>query len=179
MAEDVLELLAREHREVSRLIVEYEQNAAFERAREIVERLIELLVRHGVAEEQVVYPVAQRVLEQEMVDLMVGEHRHAEAVMRCLEGAGPDLNVFHTMTRRLINDVRQHVWEEENRVFPALRAGLPLDERRRLGGQYEAAWRAAPVRPHPERPHGAAANRAVGPALAVVDRVRNRLGSSG
>jgi hypothetical protein len=68
--------------------------------------------------------------------------------------------------------VLTHARYEERYEFPHLRQHIPAERLRKLAGALLAAEAFAPTRPHPGT-ESAKANVVAGPALAIIDRVRD------
>lgn len=74
---------------------------------------------------------------------------------------------------KLKGEVRHHVEEEENELFPQLRSTLGEHRLMEVGQQLAEAKRRAPTRPHPHAPDTPPASVAAGPVAAVVDKARD------
>src|SRR5215510_13727282 len=88
--QDIVDDIITDHREVEEVFGEIEKGAGGNK-RDLVDHVIVELVRHSVAEEQDLYPVARRVLPDgdKMADHELEEHAEAERVTKSLEDTDP------------------------------------------------------------------------------------------
>ena len=80
---------------------------------------------------------------------------------------------FDAKVSVLMEQIRHHVSEEEDDLFPKVSDGLSQDRLAELGTQLEQAKKVAPTRPHPNAPDTPPANAAAGLAAGVVDRTKD------
>ena len=174
--QDIVDDVITDHREVEEVFVEIEKGGGGNK-RDLVEHVIVELVRHSVAEEQYLYPVARRVLPDgdKIVDHELEEHGQAEQVMKSLEETAAEDPKFDEMTRKLIDAIRHHVEDEEKDLLPKLREACDSAELRELGEKFENSKKMAPTRPHPSAPDRPPANKILGPGLGLIDRMRDAL----
>jgi hemerythrin superfamily protein len=179
---DVITVLTTDHREVEQMFAQLEQlgPGAPER-QQLTEQVITELVRHSVAEEAYLYPATRRFVPggDQIADHELAEHAEAEKTMKELEGLDPSDSRFDTLLSKLMKEIREHVLEEEQELFPQLVAGADREELRELGRKVEAIKQVAPTRPHPSAPDTPPMNKLAGPAVGLVDRVRDALSGRG
>ena len=170
-AEDVIDLLTRQHEEIRRLFADLELARAD--AREpLFHELVRLLSVHETAEQELVHPAIRELGGAEVVEARVAEEHRATELLSTLTKLGPDADGFDTLLEQLRDDVLAHARHEESAEFPILRQGVDRERLVSMAGAVRAAERIAPTRPHPgvESP---AANFLLGPPLAIMDRVRD------
>ncbi|HET7665325.1 MAG TPA: hemerythrin domain-containing protein [Mycobacterium sp.] len=174
--QDIVDDIISDHREVEAVFAEIEKGAGG-RKHDLVEHVIVELVRHSVAEEQYLYPVARRVLSDgdKIADHELKEHAEAEQLMKSLEQTDAEDPKFDDLTRKLIDAIRHHVEDEENDLLPKMREACDPDELRELGEKFEKAKKMAPTRPHPSAPDRPPANKILGPGVGLIDRMRDAL----
>ena len=80
---------------------------------------------------------------------------------------------FDAVVDTFIPACRAHIEFEETRVWPGLRKVLGPTESLELGEKIERAKEHGPTRPHPRTPPTPAALATLGPAVAVVDKLRD------
>ena len=182
---DVIEVLTHDHREVEQMFAELESlrgaTGAAQRTRrkDLVDQVTIELVRHSVAEEAEVYPrVAEKVSGAE-VERAKSEHAEAEETMKRLERLQPDDPSFAGELAMLMEEIRQHVAEEEGEMFPLMRRVFTEDELVELGGKVEAVKKIAPTRPHPSAPDEPPGDKLLGPVTGLLDRMRDAVGKRG
>ncbi|MEU5527629.1 hemerythrin domain-containing protein [Micromonospora chersina] len=175
---DVVDVLMTDHREVEAIFVELESRQGTpEHRRQLADVVIAELVRHSVAEEAYVYPAARKALPDgdQLAEHEISEHADAERTMKELESLDPSEPRFDELLTKLTATIRHHVQEEENDLFPRLRAACAREELVELAGKVEAAKKSAPTRPHPAAPDHPPANKLLAPGTGLVDRMRDAL----
>ncbi|MGW9192438.1 hemerythrin domain-containing protein [Micromonospora chersina] len=136
--------------------------------------------------------------ERDVVDVLMTDHREVEAIfvelesrqgtpehrrqladaertMKELESLDPSEPRFDELLTKLTATIRHHVQDEENDLFPRLRAACAREELVELAGKVEAAKKSAPTRPHPAAPDRPPANKLLAPGTGLVDRMRDAL----
>ncbi|MFI1995422.1 hemerythrin domain-containing protein [Actinoplanes sp. NPDC020271] len=174
---DVLDVLAAEHRDVTALIGEIHAVADPMIRRDLTDTAISELVRHAVAEEMYVYPAMRKYLPDgdKAVEHDIEEHKELEETMKRLEGAEVSSAEFEEALRTLETVLADHVQDEEQEQFPALRRHIPHEELVELAGKVETAKKLAPTRPHPAAPNSELFHKLAGPGVGLVDRLRDKL----
>ncbi|KOX05529.1 hemerythrin domain-containing protein [Micromonospora profundi] len=176
--QDVVDILVTDHHEVEALFVELEtRQGTPEYRRQLVDVVISELVRHAIAEEAYVYPTARKALPDgdQIAEHEIAEHADAERTMKDLESVDPSDPRFDELLAHLTSTIRHHVQEEENDLFPRLRAATAREELVELAGKVTAIKKIAPTRPHPSAPDRPPANKLLAPGTGLVDRVRDAL----
>ncbi|MFC4148774.1 hemerythrin domain-containing protein [Micromonospora mangrovi] len=176
--QDVVDVLMADHREVESIFVELEsRQGTSEHRRQLADVVIAELVRHSVAEEAYVYPTARKTLPDgdQIADHELTEHADAERTMKELESLDPSEPRFDELLSHLTATIRHHVKDEENGLFPRLRAAVAAEELVELAGKVQKAKKAAPTRPHPAAPDHPPANKMLAPGTGLVDRMRDAL----
>ncbi|MEV0381350.1 hemerythrin domain-containing protein [Nonomuraea sp. NPDC050643] len=183
--QDVIEILVTDHREVEDMFARLERLAATGgdagEAGLLAEKVVIELVRHSVAEEEYLYPAVRKHVPggDETADHEIQEHAEAEETMKRLERLEPGDADFWPAVHRLIEQIRHHLDEEENDLFPRLRQSCSHERLVELGTKIQRAKRLAPTRPHPSAPDTPPGNRLLAPGTALVDRVRDALSGRG
>ncbi len=175
--QDVVDILASDHREFFGLIDQILASGDVEQRRDLADTLISELVRHSVAEEMYVYPAMRDHVPdgQSAVDHDTTEHKQLESTMKQLESAEPNDARFAELVRQLRDVLRDHVEDEESEQLPKLRAHLSQEQLAQLAGKVETAKKVAPTRPHPAAPNAELFHKLVGPGVGLVDRLRDKL----
>lgn len=177
-ADDVVELLLAQHMQIRDLFIEVEQ-ATGEARQEAFGRLVRLLAVHETAEEELVHPLARRLLNggDGLIDERLAEENQAKQALAEIESAGTGHDQFLTLLAGLRESVLKHAHYEEAYEFPALRA-TQSGQLRAMAAAVTAAEKTAPTHPHPGA-ETAAENLAAGPVLAVFDRVKDAIRRAG
>jgi hemerythrin superfamily protein len=180
---DVIEVLTHDHREVEELFTKLEGTSPNdgETRRELTDEVTIELVRHSVAEEMYLYPAARKYLPDgdEIADKEIAEHAAVEKTLKALEKTEATDAEFAVRLTELMSDVRLHIREEEEELFPALAEHADLAELFELGDKVQAAKQKAPTRPHPSAPDRPPLNKLLAPGAGFVDRVRDHLSGRG
>ena len=172
---NALTFLKQDHKNVEALFARFEELASGEGTKakgDVVQKIITQLSVHAVAEEQVLYPAVREALSEE-TDLVLEalEEHHAVKVMLAeIEKMPPTAERFDAKVKVVIENVRHHVEEEENELFPKIREAMTVQQLEQLGEALEKAKETAPTRPHPFQPDQPPLNVLLGAPVAVMDR---------
>ncbi|WP_113698972.1 hemerythrin domain-containing protein [Nonomuraea lactucae] len=181
--QDVIAVLITDHHEVEEMFSELEQMSGqtSEQAKTLAEQVVIELVRHSVAEEEYLYPAVREHVRggDKLADQEISEHADAEQTMKRLERLEPGDADFWPTTELLMGQIRDHIREEENDLFPQLREACPPEQLRELGTKVQRAKKLAPTRPHPSAPDTPPANKLLAPGAGLVDRIRDALTGRG
>lgn len=178
-AQDVIDVLTADHRDVTALIGEIWSVRDPVVRRDLTDTAISELVRHAVAEEMYVYPAMRKHLPdgEKAVEHDVEEHQQLERAMKELEGLEVSSTDFDATLRRLQEVLTDHVQDEESEQFPELRQYIPREQLIELAEKVEKAKKLAPTRPHPGAPNSELFHKLVGPGVGMVDRLRDMITS--
>lgn len=178
---DIIEELIADHREVQAAFDRLEKGLPPKEAGQVVEETVIELVRHSVVEEQLLYPLAARVLPDgpQIAEHEKKDHAEVERLMKELESLEPGTEQFDSEIRMWIRSTRSHIEEEEQDLMPRLRDAVPAEELRALGEQARLLKKVTPTRPHPMVPNSPVAHATVGPVIGLVDRVRDAVSGRG
>src|SRR3954465_12313704 len=113
-----LTLLEQDHREVDAYFEEYEK--AQGQAKEAIALKICLALQvHAQVEEEIFYPAARDAIEHpELIDEPLVEHASAKQLIAEIEGGEAGDSLYEAKVRVLGEQIRHHVEEEENQLFP-------------------------------------------------------------
>lgn len=175
-SQDIVAALLSDHEKVKSMFSRME-NAPASKRTDLFWEITNDLVRHEVAEEEIVYPVARRVVPngERIADARIKEQSEAEQLLADMEKTGPADDGFIAMFQKLQAAVLEHAEKEERLVFEPMRESLDAEERKRLAGLYEKAKSVAPTHPHPSAPDTPPGNVMLGPVAALVDRARDAM----
>ncbi|MFI6932020.1 hemerythrin domain-containing protein [Streptomyces sp. NPDC050287] len=179
---NVIDELMTDHREVEELFGKIEALPSGDKNRKVYADQVTMeLVRHSVAEEAYLYPAVREHLVNgnTMADREIEDHSKAEQTMKDLESCQADDPEFDRLIGTLMTEIREHVADEEENLFPQLRAACPAEALDDLGDKVRMAKKVAPTRPHPSAPDTPPANKLLAPGAGLVDRVRDALTGRG
>ena len=173
---DVVTRVRRQHDTIRRLFDDVEKASPARRS-EAFQPLVRLLAVHETAEEMVVYPAlllagsdARAVVRARKV-----EEDQAKKHLAELEGLDAGSREFVTQLRAFRVDVEAHAEAEEAEVLPLLDEHRAGHELRLMDLWFVTAETVAPTHAHRFAPESATGNLLLGPAVALVDRVRDML----
>jgi iron-sulfur cluster repair protein YtfE (RIC family) len=173
MAEQgIIEALLEDHAEVRRMLTELEASHGEDRGK-LFQQLVAELVRHEVAEEEILRPVSKQAAGEAIAEARIQEESQAEELLKEMEKLDPSGVEFGEKLTKLHHEVEQHAHLEETEEFPKVRAAESPERLISMGKALQAAKMAAPTHPHPSAPNTPAANLLVGPFAAVLDRARD------
>jgi hemerythrin-like domain-containing protein len=142
--------------------------------------VIRALSVHAAVEEQVLYPAVRKQLPdgEQQADHAIEEHQEVKETLAELEKVGASAPEATQLLHNLMSSVRNHVREEENDMFPRLRASLSANELEEMRDAVVKAKESAPTHPHPKAPSTPPGNIVAGAVARVVDKIRDTAGGS-
>jgi hemerythrin superfamily protein len=145
MADDVVDVIKAQHREIDRLLDEAMAEGTETAA--LLRRVSDLLTPHSQAEEGFVYPAIanRKPQEGEEVKDGVAEHHHIEQVLQELLAEDPDAPGFDGRLAGLVGELRHHVEEEEQDLLPVLSEQASDEDRAAMGARFaeQPGWTGA------------------------------------
>jgi hemerythrin superfamily protein len=173
---DVIEVIKAQHQKVGRLLTEVAVGTGDAVEASFCE-LRRMIAVHETAEEEIVYPTIRRGGAEgaRVADARTAEEAEGTKVLAKLEGMKPGSAEFTALFSEFRAAVVSHSEAEESSVLPLLRSGETPEALRRMARMFELAEQAAPTHPHPHTGTSAASNMITGPALAIIDHVRDAL----
>jgi hypothetical protein len=171
---DLSTLLHQDHATAKTLLQGFEAVPVSERQRAF-DDIVGELVRHEVAEEEVLYPTLRDKAANgnAIADARIAEQAKAEQLLSDMEHDPVNETAFMAKFHQLRTAVLAHAEAEESTALPALVASVTPDQLRQLGERYEAAKKLAPTHPHPNAPDAPPGNLMLGPVAALFDRARD------
>ncbi|MDN0199802.1 hemerythrin domain-containing protein [Streptomyces sp. S.PNR 29] len=179
---NVIDELVTDHREVEELFGKIEGLPPGHKDRKMyADQATMELVRHSVAEEEYLYPAVREYLPNgnAVADKEIDDHSRAEQLMKDLESCDAEDREFDRLIGMLMNEIRSHVADEEENLFPMLREACSPEALNELGDKVRQAKKMAPTRPHPSAPDKPPMNKLLAPGAGMVDRLRDALTGRG
>src|SRR3954447_8008354 len=133
---NVIDELVTDHHEVEELFGKIEALAPGEKNRKLyADKATMELVRHSVAEGEYLYPAVREHLVNgnTMADREIEDHAKAEQLMKDLEGCDADDPEFDRLVTSLMSEIRSHIADEEQNLFPQLRVACSPEALDELG----------------------------------------------
>jgi len=173
---DVVDVILAQHQRVKGLLSEI-ANSAGGPVDDTFCELRRAIAVHETAEEEVIYPALRvsGVDGQRVAEERTAEEREGTEALGKLEDLEPGSPEFMTLFTTFRKDVLHHAELEEATVLPLLRTTQSMDNRRKMASAFELAEKTAPTHAHPHSGTSAVSNIVTGPALAIMDRVRDAL----
>jgi hemerythrin-like domain-containing protein len=124
---DAVALLTEDHSKVKQLFREFDSiKSETEQASlksELVQQICFELTVHTQIEEDLFYPAARSAIGADnLIDEALAEHAGAKELINLLEGMEPDDVQIDQTVDELRRQVEHHITEEENNLFPRVRA---------------------------------------------------------
>jgi hemerythrin-like domain-containing protein len=171
---NALTLLKQDHGNVEELFRRFETAAAddVEELARVRDLVIQHLSRHAVIEEQVFYPALRARLDPEQAATVLEgleEHHAVKTMLSELEKLAPTHERFRAKFTVITENVRHHVQEEEDDLFPLARDNFTVEELNTMGESMANAKEVAPTRPHPFIPDVPPFNVLLGVPVAMLD----------
>ena len=118
---DAIVLLRTQHREVEKLFKAVDKGDL-----SVVPEICAALEEHARIEEDVFYPAVRAEVPDEASDILesLEEHLIVKRLVSELSGMQPDDETYEAKATVLAENVRHHVREEEDELFPAVRSAL-------------------------------------------------------
>jgi hemerythrin superfamily protein len=119
---DAIALLESDHREVDGYFDQYEKLKDDAAKKKLADKICLALKVHTQIEEEIFYPPArQKTGDGDLLDEAVVEHMGAKNLIAEIESMRPGQNLYDAKVKVLGEQVRHHVKEEEEELFPEVR----------------------------------------------------------
>lgn len=134
MSEDWFEGLAKEHQATLDVIDQMLQTSADhpQKRAMLLMNLKHMLTKHAMQEEHVIYPMLRREEDPETVDSLNSEHGEVKALLYELGEMDKSAPAFTETLEELRQALEEHMREEEEVLFPALRKRLSDEDNRKM-----------------------------------------------
>jgi len=181
---DVFEVLGGDHAVLKRMLDALQSSpdnssgateAVIAARKAVAEQLIIDSSAHEAAEELCFWPIVRERLPggSDLADEAMEQEAQAKQILNELQKlAGPE-HEFDALVDTFIPACRAHIEFEETRAWPGLREVLSPDESQQLGEKITKAKEHGPTRAHPRIRPTPAVLATLGPAVAVVDKLRD------
>jgi hemerythrin superfamily protein len=118
---DAIEMLIADHQKVQALFAQYESKRDFSTKQHIAEQVFTELELHAQVEETVFYPAFEEQAGKKGKQLIADsrqEHENIKELITELQGLDIADEAFEAKFHQLMHNVRHHVEEEEDEMFP-------------------------------------------------------------
>jgi hemerythrin superfamily protein len=173
---NAITLLKNDHKTVEDLFKRFEKLGprAVKSKEDVVARIVRELSVHAAIEEMLFYPAIRQAVDDGEIDDMVleslEEHHIVKWVLSELDGMSAENERFDAKVTVLMENVRHHVEDEENDLFPQVSKLLGRPRLDELGDAMAKLKKTAPTHPHPRSPDEPPGNLVAGAGAALVDK---------
>jgi hemerythrin superfamily protein len=136
---NIQDVLRMDHNKVNILFTELLQSNDSHKIQEYFGQIVKDLTAHATAEEEVVYPRVRPFYGEANVQELYDEQASWRIVFEQLQSISPSAPEFKDRIRQLMDDVMDHVRQEESTMFAAIRNNLNSRETEELATQFKAA----------------------------------------
>jgi hypothetical protein len=181
---DVFHVLSHDHEEVKQMLADLENGPTkatgatgpqLAARKKLTTRLVIEESKHEAVEEEYFWPVVREMMPDgnRLADEATDQEQEGKVVLDKLDKLDPSDSEFEKLLARFIAAGRGHIAYEEMRVWPGLRGVMSAADANELGDKLVKGKDIAPTRPHPNTPPRPGILKAVGPAVAAADRLRD------
>jgi hypothetical protein len=171
---DAIALITDDHLTVEKLFRQYEKlnGGSPQQKKQLANQIVKELSMHSAIEEQVFYPSVRREIPDANPEVLqaIEEHHVVKWELSEIEDLNPDDERFDAKMTVLIENVRHHVKEEEDKILMRIAGELTPDQRESIGDLLVEAKKVAPTHPHPLAPDTPPGNIVAGVASSAYDR---------
>ena len=134
LAHDWVEALTNEHKAVRKIFdaLEATDERATAKRNFLLIQLKHALAKHAVEEENVIYPALRQAGQVEAADELNREHGYIKQYLYELETTPSTSFEWGAKVKKFRADIEDHMAEEENDLFPRLRAELSEEKNKAL-----------------------------------------------
>jgi hemerythrin superfamily protein len=130
-SEDALELLKADHKKVKKLFKDFEkmkEDADASEKQALADEICNELTIHAEAEEELFYPAAREVIEEEdLLNEAEVEHATAKDLIAQIQEMDSTDPMFEAKVKVLGEYINHHVEEEEKELFPLVKKAKQID----------------------------------------------------
>ncbi len=126
--------LAAEHKAVIKIFDVLEETTSKNTTKRtmMLAKLKHALAKHALQEENTIYPALRDTGKTEEADGLNKDHGYVKQYLYELENCPKDSDTFLSILRRFRTDLEKHVREEEDTLFPGLKAQLSPEANKKL-----------------------------------------------
>ncbi|MEA5620418.1 hemerythrin domain-containing protein [Cronbergia sp. UHCC 0137] len=136
---NIQDILRMDHNKVNILFTELLQSNDPQKIQEYFGQIYKDLSAHAAAEEEVVYPRVRSFYGDANTQELYDEQASWRVVFDQLQSMSPSSPEFKDRIRRLMDDVMDHVRQEESTMFAAIRNNMNTHQSEELATQFKAA----------------------------------------
>ncbi|KAH6909749.1 HHE domain-containing protein [Coprinopsis sp. MPI-PUGE-AT-0042] len=167
--------VAEDHQEMYGYYESY-QKASLEDKQQWANQLIWEIARHAVGEEIVVYPLMEKHLGQQGLDLTNkdrADHQKAKENLYKLESMQAGTSDYNTLLGEVMTELRTHNDSEEKEDLPLLIPKIGQEGSQEAAASFKRTKKFAPTHPHPGAPNKPPFETIVGMMTTPIDKLRD------
>ena len=136
---NVQDVIRLDHNKVNVLFAEIMQSDDPQKVQEYFGQLYKDLSAHAEAEEQVVYPAVKPFYGDHDTKELYDEQAEMKQMLDQIKALSPSSSEFKDKVQQLMDVVMDHVRQEENTMFAAIRDNMNSDQSEQLATQFKSA----------------------------------------
>jgi len=136
---NIQDIIRMDHQKARTLFTEIEQSNDVQKVQEYFGQLYKDLSVHAEAEEQVVYPAVRSFYGEGNTQELYDEQAQQKALLERLKSMSPSSSEFKNELQRLKEMTLDHVRQEENTMFAAIRNNCSSEQSEKLASDFKAA----------------------------------------
>jgi hemerythrin superfamily protein len=135
---DAIELLTKDHDKVENLFTQIEQGVTAEKGKELFTTIYHELTLHSIVEEQIFYPaVAKNPSFKDLLKDAFTEHAQVKQQLGDISYLEPASAEWTKMMGKVWKELKHHINDEEEKLFPKVREAMSEKELKALGSELE------------------------------------------
>jgi hemerythrin superfamily protein len=136
---NIQDIIRMDHQKARTLFAEIEGTNDQQKIREYFSQLASDLSVHAEAEEQVVYPTMRPYYGEQDTQELYDEQAQMKSLIQELKSMSPGSSEFKARLEQLKNVVLDHVRQEENTLFAAIRNNCSSDQQEQMATRFKEA----------------------------------------
>jgi hemerythrin superfamily protein len=134
--QDVIRL---DHNKVNTLFTELFASNDPNKIQEYFGQIYKDLLAHSIGEEEVVYPKVRPFYGEDKVKELYDEQAHFRVLLDEIKAISPSSSQFKDKVKKLMDEVGDHIRQEEFDMFAAIRNNLSSEQSEQLATEFKAA----------------------------------------
>jgi hemerythrin superfamily protein len=134
--QDVIRL---DHNKVNTLFTELLASNDSQKIQEYFGQIYKDLIAHSEAEEEIVYPRVRAFYGQDDTQELYDEQAHFRVLLDEIKAISPSSPEFKDKARQLLEEIGDHIRQEESTLFAAIRNNLSSDQSEQWATEFKAA----------------------------------------
>ncbi|MBE9171231.1 hemerythrin domain-containing protein [Pleurocapsales cyanobacterium LEGE 06147] len=136
---NIQDIIRMDHQKVRTLFMQIEQSNDPQKIQEYFGQLYKDLSVHAEAEEQVVYPAVRPFYGEEDTQELYDEQAQMKTLLEQIKSSDPSSSQFKDTVQQLKDIVLDHVRQEENTMFAAIRNNCSSEQSEKMATDFKAA----------------------------------------